>query len=195
MLSNREALLAGAKRCIYEKGIGRTTARDIATASGVSLAAIGYHFGSLEALLNAAMIEAIGEWGEELGRVLQSDTSGGPLEHAEAMWAQVIASLDSHRPLWVASFEGFIQAERSPALREQLAAAHGLSRSGLAAALLGKDEAAFSEAEARSVGSFQLAMLSGLIAQWLVDPERAPSARDLADALRTIAASVEAGEG
>lgn len=32
--------------------------------------------------------------------------------------------------------------------------------------------------------------MSGLIAQWLVDPERAPSGRDLADALRTIAAAV-----
>ncbi|MGH4006514.1 MAG: TetR family transcriptional regulator, partial [Pseudonocardiaceae bacterium] len=44
-MGNREDLLAGAKRCLYEKGYGRTTARDIAAAAGgVSLAAIGYHF-------------------------------------------------------------------------------------------------------------------------------------------------------
>ncbi|MGH3910201.1 MAG: TetR/AcrR family transcriptional regulator, partial [Pseudonocardiaceae bacterium] len=69
-MGNREALLAGAKQCLYEKGYGRTTARDIAAASGVSLAAIGYHFGSKEALLNAALMQATMEWGEELERAL-----------------------------------------------------------------------------------------------------------------------------
>ena len=35
-MGNREDLLAGAQRCLYEKGYARTTARDIASASGVS---------------------------------------------------------------------------------------------------------------------------------------------------------------
>jgi AcrR family transcriptional regulator len=42
-VGNREQLLEAAKRCLYEKGYSRTTARDIATAANVSLAAIGYH--------------------------------------------------------------------------------------------------------------------------------------------------------
>jgi len=29
-------------------------------------------------------------------------------------------------------------------------------------------------------------LLPGVMAQWLIDPEHAPSGRDLADALRTI---------
>jgi AcrR family transcriptional regulator len=70
-VGNREALLAGARQCLFEPGYARTTARDIAAAAGVSLAAIGYHFGSKEALLNAAIIEATIEWGEQLERVLQ----------------------------------------------------------------------------------------------------------------------------
>src|SRR6516225_8755418 len=61
-MGNREALLAGAKRCLIEKGYARTTARDIAAASGVSLAAIGYHFGSKDALMNQAIYEFVGEW-------------------------------------------------------------------------------------------------------------------------------------
>ena len=52
-MGNREALLEGAKHCLYEKGYARTTARDISTAAGTSLAAIGYHYRSTEALLNA----------------------------------------------------------------------------------------------------------------------------------------------
>ena len=66
-MGNREVLLAAAKRCIYEKGYARTTARDVTSAAGVSLAAIGYHFGSLEALMSAALIEAIEDWSDESG--------------------------------------------------------------------------------------------------------------------------------
>jgi AcrR family transcriptional regulator len=34
-VGNREDLIAGAKRCLLEKGYVRTTVRDIAAASGV----------------------------------------------------------------------------------------------------------------------------------------------------------------
>jgi hypothetical protein len=36
-----------------------------------------------------------------------------------------------------------------------------------------------------AVGSLYLALLPGVMAQWLIDPEHAPSGRDLAEALRT----------
>ena len=41
-MGHREDLLEGAKRCLYEKGYARTTARDIVAASGTNLASIGY---------------------------------------------------------------------------------------------------------------------------------------------------------
>ena len=69
-MGNREALIIAARNCIAEKGYQRTTARDLAASARVSLAAIGYHFGTTEALLNEAIFEGIGEWGEELARVL-----------------------------------------------------------------------------------------------------------------------------
>ena len=164
-------MLAWAKRCIYEKGIARTTARDVATASGVSLAAIGYRL----RLAGSAAQRRDDGGDRRLGRRTRpgpaDDTGGGPIEQLAATWARVIASLTEHRALWVANFEGSLLAERSPELRAQLTAGQQLARSGMAAC---KDEVAVSEAEARSVGSFQLALLSGLIAQWLADPERAP---------------------
>ena len=61
-MGNREALLDGAKRCLIEKGYSKTTARDIAEAAGVSLAAIGYHFGSKESLLEQAFMAAMEDW-------------------------------------------------------------------------------------------------------------------------------------
>jgi hypothetical protein len=66
-----------------------------------------------------------------------------------------------------------------------------MARRGLAAALLGIEEQAVGEAAARTVGSVQLALLSGLITQWLGDAQRAPSGQDMAEGLRTILASVQ----
>jgi AcrR family transcriptional regulator len=195
-MGHREKLLAGAKRCLYERGYGRTTARDIVAASGTNLASIGYHFGSKEALLNAAMIEAIDEWGEEIERVLDTatDTDVGPIERFESIWTRVIDSFDAHRPLWLASFEAFLAAQRSPELREQLAAGHEEARFGLAALFQNMEENAVDKRLARTAGSFYLALMSGLIEQWLVDPQRTPSGRDMGEGLRTILESVRSAE-
>lgn len=190
-MGNREALLAGARRCLYEKGYGRTTARDIATASGVSLAAIGYHFGSKEALLNAALIEATEEWGEQLEQALGTviDPDATPIERFEAVWTRVIESLAAYRPLWAAQFEIFAQIDHAPEVREFLAAAQQRGRLGLAALLQNIDPGA-EQAKAHAVGGFYHALLSGLLVQWLTDPDNAPSGPELADALRTILSDI-----
>jgi AcrR family transcriptional regulator len=196
-MGHRERLLAGAGRCLFERGYAHTTARDIVAASGTNLASIGYHFGSKEALLNAAMIEAIDEWGEELERALITDTDVGsmdPIERFESIWTRVIESFEMHRPLWVASFEAFVQAQHSPDLREHLAAGHEEARFGLAALFQRIDERMVDERAGRTVGSFYLALMSGLMTQWLLDPQRAPSGRAMAEALRTIVASVQGTE-
>jgi AcrR family transcriptional regulator len=194
-MGNRQDLLAAAKRLLYEKGYARTTARDLTAASGVSLAAIGYHFGSKEALLNAARIEALGEWAEELGRTLTAgpDPKMSPMARFEAIWAKVIESFAAHRPLWVASFEMLAQLDQAPEVRAAVANAQERARLGLAA-LFHHLDPTLDQQKAWTVGSFYLALLSGVMAQWLIDPEHAPSGRDLAQALRTIVADVGSGE-
>ena len=194
-MGHKERLLAGAKQCLYERGYGRTTARDIVEASGTNLASIGYHFGTKEALLNAAMMEALGEWGDELERILaaEADADADPMERFEEVWTRVIGSFEAHRPALVASFEAFVQAEHSPGLRGQIAAGHEEARLWLAALFEGIGDTADGE-PARGVGSFYLALLNGLMIQWMLDPERAPSGRDMAEALRTILESVRPAE-
>jgi len=193
-VGNREALLEGAKRCLYEKGYARTTARDIAAASGVSLAAIGYHYGSVEALLNAAMIQAIQDWGEEIGRALAADVQATPdappLERFAAIWTRVIESFEAQRPLWVATFEVVAQIERAPEVRQFLAGALQQGREGLAMLFEGID-AGTNPHRAQSVGSFYQALMTGVVTQWVTDPERAPSGRDLAEALRIVTGMIE----
>ena len=119
-MGNREALLTAAKQCLLEKGYNRTTARDIASAAGVSLAAIGYHFSSKDALLTEALLLAFGEWDQDLQRALQTSVSVAitPKERFEATWAKVIATFETHRSLWVANFEIFTQMVGQPATRD-----------------------------------------------------------------------------
>lgn len=190
-MGNREDLLAGAKRCLYEKGYARTTARDIAAAAGTSLASIGYHFRSTEALLNAALFEVIGEWGDELQRALGAagEANGaGSVERFERYWTQVIDSFTTHRPIWAATLEVFAQIDRVPEMRQAISA--GLQEGRIAwASLLQGIDAAVEEEKARRVGSFYQALLSGVLVQWLVDPDPAPSAHELAEALKTIIAN------
>ncbi|WP_319460117.1 helix-turn-helix domain-containing protein [Micromonospora sp. RTP1Z1] len=186
-MGNREDLLAGAKRCLMEKGYAATTARDIAAASGTSLAAIGYHFRTTRALLNEALFEAMAEWGEELERALAVDAGpdATPEQRFEAAWTRIIESFARLRPLWAIQFELIAQMDRAPELREAFATANHRARLGLAAVFHRLDPDA-DEAHALALGSFYQALLGGLAAQWLVDPDRAPSAAELTRALRTI---------
>ena len=141
-MGNREDLLAGALACLKTKGWTRTTVRDIAAAAGVNHAAIGYHFGSREALLIEAFTQAMDEWGTETEAAVRaaSAAGAGPREQYEAFWHQVIASYAANRWLWLATIEAAVQAEHSPKVRELLAASLRQGRSGLAAGLLGVAE-------------------------------------------------------
>ncbi|WP_326943215.1 TetR/AcrR family transcriptional regulator [Amycolatopsis sp. NBC_01307] len=163
-MGNREDLLAGAKQCLIERGWARTTVRDIAAAAGVNHAAIGYHFGSRDALLTQALVEAVDELGAELADRATADTP-------EQGWQVLIDTFTTHRALWVAQLEALVQAERSPEVREHLARGQREGRDGLG-------------------GSVPLALLTGLMLQWLVDPERAPSGKDVVAELRLLATRV-----
>lgn len=189
-MGNREALLDGATQCLYEKGYARTTARDVATAAGVSLAAIGYHYGSKEALLDAALQRAIEEWGDRLAASLAAaggatDTGGG--DRFERAWRGVLASLADSRPLWSVQFELIAHIQRTPQLRRRYAEATRRARLELAA-IFGTDTA--DEAEAVQVGTFYQALLVGVVGLWLVDEDDAPTGADLRDAVRTVAAGL-----
>src|SRR5580704_8703481 len=134
-MGNRDALLLAAKKCLLEKGYTRTTARDIASAAGVSLAAIGYHFSSKDALLTEALMLAFDEWDQDLKRALHTSVSSNvtPAERFEATWSKLIATFETHRPLWIANFEIFTQMVGQPATREIIASKLRIARAGLAA--------------------------------------------------------------
>jgi AcrR family transcriptional regulator len=194
-LGNREALLLAAKKCLLEKGYNRTTARDIASTAGVSLAAIGYHFDSKDALLTEALLLAFGEWDADLQRALRTAVPNNvtPAERFEATWAKIMDTFKTHRSLWIANFEIFTQMIGQPETREIVASKLHLARAGLAAMFLGRDERTIDEHTVRTIGTFHHVLLSGLILQWLFDPASALSAKNLTEALRATAESLGPG--
>lgn len=185
-MGHREDLLVGAKRCLYEKGYARTTARDIVEASGTNLASIGYHYGTKEALLNAAIMEALEEWAQELKRAVADvgDLPDDPIGRFERAWTRVIELFERHRPVWAAQFEAISQIEHVPEVRSFIVDAQQQAQKGLVELLLG-DEELPPHTEA-AVGQFYHALLSGVMMQWVIDPEHASTGASLAEALRTV---------
>jgi len=189
VMGNREDLLAGAKRCLIEKGYARTTARDIAAASGVSLAAIGYHFGSKDALMNQAVYESVGDWADELQNVLTAEGRDGAasLGRFELIMRQTLASFEgANGGLWTAQLELLSLAQHNQQLHDFLAGLQDLAESGLAELFLGIS-AEDDPASARAAGAVLQSLLIGLIAKHFLGPPGRLTGEGLADGMRIIA--------
>ena len=195
-MGNREDLLAGAKRCLFEKGYARTTARDIAAASGVSLAAIGYHFGSKDALMNQAVYDSIGDWADEVERALSAagDLAAPPLRRFESVMERTIESFSGHaRGLWASQLELMTLINQNDELRTFLAGVQKDAAGGLAGLFLNIDPEQEPET-ARVTGSIYHALFIGILVKWFMDPKQALTARELAEGLRIIAERIIADE-
>lgn len=189
-MGNREALIEGAKSCLLDKGFDRTSVRDIATAAGVSMAAIGYHFGSREKLLLEAIVGILDEWGDLSGRALVPD-EGEELTPEQAyvrMWDRNLRLVAEHPRMWLVSVDLFMQAMRNPELREGLSAAMGEGRRGLASILLGRPEEALGEDDERGLGMVQMALMSGVAIQALSRPDSPPTGAEVLAGLRALVA-------
>jgi len=88
--------------------------------------------------------------------------------------------------VWAATFDVFGVAQRDPQVRAAVAQALDDGRALWASALYGLDGHGDDQPVARAVGSLHQALLSGVLVQWLIDPDRAPSAADLTAALRAV---------
>ncbi|MFJ5724121.1 TetR/AcrR family transcriptional regulator [Streptomyces sp. NPDC093149] len=189
-MGHREDLLEGAKRCLLDKGYARTTARDIVAASGTNLASIGYHYGSKEALLNLAFLKVTEEWGDVLteqpDEVAEAD--GGPrspLDQFRDTWERVIESYEQTRSVWQLQMEVVSRIDQDPELKQALVGPQREGRDGLAENMLGIDPETDPE-KARVAGLFCQALLAGVMVQWLMDSDSAPSAQDLTDGLKAV---------
>lgn len=192
-MGHREDLLEGAKKCLVEKGFARTTARDVVAASGANLASIGYHYGSKDALLTQAYVELAREWGDAFRPEVAG--AGGSLERFRSVWEGVLSRQAESAPMWAASMEIVLDRGRLPQLREMLFAAEPEGRRGLTSLFTGIPEEELDERDVRTLGGLYQALLTGVMAQWLANPEGAVTAEELTEGLRRIAEGVRRSEG
>jgi AcrR family transcriptional regulator len=188
-MTNREALLESAIVSLQDRGYASTTARDVADGAGVSLGAIGYHFGTIQELLDAALAEAVRRWFEPLIGLLSRPQPTLTFEQLGPALDQLLDTLAGHRPLVIAYFEALLRAERSARLRTELAADLDAFRQALTAGienlLAGQPETAVPDPQVAA--SLVMATFDGLIIQWLLAPDHVPTGQQIAETLSRTA--------
>ncbi len=92
----RNRILDAAEDLFAEKGISRTTLRAVTQAAEANLAAVHYHFGSKEALLDAVVERRAQPANQERIRTLEcleSESGGAPLDVRSILSAYLMPSL------------------------------------------------------------------------------------------------------
>ena len=189
-MPNRVALLEAGIACIQEKGYADTKARDIAGRAGVSLGAIGYHFGSTDELLHQALAEAVRRWLEPLIGLILSVPERLERDRLGAAIESFLETFSANRPLVVAYFEALLRAEHAGGLRSAMAAdfdaLHVAITAGIAQVQAGHPSSRRLDTEVAA--TLVMAVFDGLIVQWLVDPSRLPTGEEIAQTLQRAAA-------
>ena len=185
-MSQREDLLAGAKKCLVEKGYGKTTARDIAAASGAHLASIGYHFGSKDKLMNTAVIEATSDWGDIFESALRASRSERPDQRVRVLFTTLFASMPEHHDLMVAGVQAFGQAQFDDDIGVPLREGLREARREMAALFLDLSPEDVDDATAAGLGSILYNLVTGYVLQYLVEPDGLPSPDQAVEGLRLL---------
>ena len=181
----RTKLVEATIECLQDLGYARTTTRAIVGRAGSHVPAVNYYFGSKERLLEEAIVEALRRWAESTMSSAGTPTSAPPRQQLRRGFQRFHAALPSDRPYVVAAIEAFAQAERSETLRARLGDAYEDFRASVASTLsaaVGGDTDD-PPRDARDVASVMIALFDGLAIQWLLDPDRAPSAKAVARSL------------
>ncbi|MBW9094899.1 TetR family transcriptional regulator [Microbacterium jejuense] len=186
-MGNREDLLAGARQVILERGVAKATARDIAAAAGVSLAAIGYHFGSKDELVSAALTESLGTGIGDAMEAVVDETAALPLlEGFAALFDRMPEIFAANREALVASFENSVMVWRDPAASRTLAAAMQEAHLGIVE-VLRSARPELDAADVDAIAKLEFVLVQSLGLLWIISPDSLPSGQELARAAAAIA--------
>ena len=176
----RRRIVEAAIAEIAEKGWGAVRVRDVAARADVNLALVHYHCGSKEALMLAALDEALAAESEAPVDALTA--AGGPAEALEGLFAAALA-IDMSTPTARVLHEAMLVAVRDPDVAAHMRPALEGFRTLAAGALRTGDGAPGADDEAVAIGV--AALVDGLVLHLLLDPDlpRERVARALADRL------------
>ncbi|MFJ8932699.1 TetR/AcrR family transcriptional regulator [Streptomyces sp. NPDC102364] len=192
-MGHREDLLEGAKRCLLEKGFARTTARDIVKESGANLASIGYHYGSKDALLAQAYLALVEDSSDAFDQG-GLKTPAGSLERFQEVWGNVIESLGKPDSMWHLGMELVVLGDKLPAVREIVGKAQSEGGRGTIPIFMGGEEPPADHPSVDTLGKLYMTLMTGLIAEYMLDPESAPSAEELTEGMRRLITAAQATE-
>lgn len=170
MTDTASRLLEAARRCIGEKGLARTTSREIASGAGANLAAITYHFGSKDQLVAEALLDGLRTWLAPTIEVLGG--GGDPSARTLVAIQTLMATFEDHRDEAPAYLEALVHAPRSAPLQEGLGRLWAELRQLLASHMTemrqGGELAGWVDPDAMS--SVLVAVANGLVLQITLDP-------------------------
>ncbi|MEU7632529.1 TetR family transcriptional regulator [Nocardia sp. NPDC049220] len=194
-MGNREDLLAGARKVIVQRGVAKATARDIAAAAGVSLAAIGYHFGSKEQLITEVLSDTLGtEIGDSMEAMIRAGSGVPPLRAFAAMWNAMPTVIADNRDAMLASMENLVRVARSPEAQKFFAeSAPGAYRDMATALRVAQPH--LSEEQAVAVAELYFVLVQGLGVLQTIAPEmHLPDGDRLALAIAALAGDAPAAD-
>jgi AcrR family transcriptional regulator len=184
----KAALLDAAKQLVGERGYAGTSVRDLAAATGANVAAVNYHFGSRDELLDQAVLESFLEWTDRVAGAAQSQPTETPLERLAACARTAMQELPDAQRQFAAFLEAVLQARRSGGLRERLAAHYAEQRRRVGEIVgLQQEHVAMPPETLDTLASLLIATIDGLLLQALLDPAAIPTAEQLDALARTLA--------
>ncbi|MGW4720400.1 TetR/AcrR family transcriptional regulator [Nocardia sp. NPDC004260] len=186
-MGNREDLLAGARKVIIERGVAKATARDIASAAGVSLAAIGYHFGSKDQLITEALADSLGTAiGDSMEQKIREGSGAAPLAAFAATWNGMPAVFTENHDSMLASMENLVRVARSPESRKFFAQTLPGAYRDMADALR-EAHPQLSEEQAEAIGELYFVLVQGLgLLQTIAPDANLPDGDRLAQAIAAL---------
>ncbi len=171
MTDTPQRLLEAARRCIREKGLAATTAREITGAAGANLAAITYHFGSKDRLVSDALLGELRAWLAPALEVLggEAEPATRTLMAIETLTA-TFEQLRDEAPVYL---EALVQAQRFPSLREGVVDLWAELRRSLAEQIATMPDGDVLPAwvDPDAMAGLFVAVANGLVLHVTVDPE------------------------
>lgn len=185
-MDTRERLLEAAITLLARDGYARTTTRAIVAEAAASLPAVNYFFGSKDALLREAVVEALRRWAQSTMVATDEQPQGGAGTQLGENLDRFYSTLGADRSYIVAAMEAFAQAERDEELRAKLADAYGDFHTQVLASIERQQRGASETPDGKALATVLIALFDGLALQWLLDPEGAMGAEDVMRGLRAL---------
>lgn len=110
-----QRILLATIACVERSGIDGVRTRDIAAEAGVNLAAVNYHFGSKQAVIDKAIALTVTNGIEDVLEVMEGDAAGPDatlLERIELLLARLIANMQRYPQLSRAHMHGLLRDGR-----------------------------------------------------------------------------------